>query len=358
MEKKLKQEIKPSLKHRFLPSLRVKIAYEFSLKEQELINKLLELETTQEFQKLVELGLVRRVKYISSKFSVRPIYEYTDDLNITQIEDIDLIELKEQKQNIFGLIKQIGEENYKKFFLGFDTYSFDYISKELGISVDEVKMIFDFTNNVFIQSEFYLSQRVPYNSDKIAKKYTTLAKVDISKNGEFEVVYLSASISRGKYEISYDKLKDAFKNFSASEMKKIKNVLKEIELINLRNTTIHKILEFIITFQKKFIITEDYEDLKICTKNQLAKELNLHPSSVCRLIKDKSIILPSTKEYPLEFLLPNRKKIMLFYLADLLFEKQNLKDKDLIELIKKRFNILLNRRTVNYYKNLAKKMLK
>ncbi len=358
MNKKLKQEIKPSLKQGFLQTLRVKIAYEFSLKEQELMNKLLELESTEEFQKLLELGLIRRVRYVSGSFSIKPVYEYTDNLNITQIEDIDLIEFKEQNRDVVDLIKRIGEENYKKFFLGLETYSFNRISKELNISIDDVKKIFDFTNSVFIQGEFYHSQKVSYDNEKIAKRYTTLAKIDLSKSGEFEVIYLSPSMFRGRYEISYDKLEDAFEDFSVSEIKKIKNIIREIEVLNLRNTSLHKILEFIIMFQKKFIITENFEDLKICTKNQLAKEINVTASTICRLVKDKSIILPSIKEYPLEFLLPNRKKIMLFFLTDLLFERQNLKDKELIEVIKKRFGILLNRRTANYYKNLAKKMLK
>ncbi len=357
MKNKIEQNLKPSLKHFPHPSLRIKIGCEFSLKEQEVINKLLEIEQTEEFQKLIEFGIIRRVKYFSDKLSIKTFYEYyeyKDNLYLLSADNLSLVEIREQNQDIIGLIKKIGEDNYKKFFLSLETYSFSQIAKELNISVDEVKNIFEFTNNIFIQNEFYLSQGIQYNRDNIVKRYTTVAKVNMLKD-EVEVVYLAPSMFRGRYEISYDKLKGFLTNSQSLEIKKIKRVIKELEMLNLRNTTLHKVLESIIIFQKNFIKKEEYESLNIYTKNQLAKDINVCPSTICRLVRDKSIILPSGKEYPLEFFLPNRKKVIVYFLEDILSSTPKLKDKKLLELIKDKFNIVISRRTANYYKNLAKK---
>lgn len=356
MKKELNLNLNQRIKNQLKTFLKINLSNKFSLKENELIDLIQNLEETDIFQNLLKLKIIKRNPYFSSRFHIMPFCEYIDNIFPTiSNENLDIKNLLSENPEIVNLIKKIGEENYKKFFLSCENYSFEDISKNIGISIDEVKKIFEFTNDVFLQFELPQTSSFLYQKELVTKKYTKVAKIEISNNDNFTVVYLVPSMFRGRYEVDYDRLNDYIKQQPTSKRKEIKNLIRELELIEIKKDAFHKVLEEMILIQKEFIKIESEKKLKICTQKDLALRIGVSASTVCRLIQERSIVLPSGKEYPLEYFFVNKKRLALVYIDEILVKNKNIKDKQLKDLLFEKLGISFSRRTINYYRNLIKK---
>lgn len=356
MKKEINLKLNQRLKTKLTTFLKVNLSNKLSLKEKEVVDLIQNLEETDEFQKLLELRIIKRNPTFPSRFSIRPFCEYIDNVFSPKLDNnLDIKNFMDENFEVVDLIRKIGEENYKRFFLGSENYSFEEISDITGISKNEVKKIFEFTNNIFIQAELPQITSSLYQKESIPKRYTKIAKIDISDN-DFVITYIIPSMFRGRYDIDYDKLNDYIKNQPPSKKKEIKNLIKELKLLEIRKISLHRILEEIIFIQKEFIKTELEKKLKICTQKDLSSKIGISASSICRLIQERSIILPSGKEYPLEYFFVNKKKLALIYIDEILSKQKDIKDNQLKDLLFKKLNIRFSRRTINYYKNLIKNL--
>jgi len=346
-------KLKPAVKLQLKPYLVVKLSEYLSLKEEDIVKEILEIEQEEEFQKLASLKIVSRKPFSRSVFAKKENYEYIDEITPSPYDDSDIYRIINQNPDIVKLIQKIGEKNYKKFFLGYEVYSFDQIAKELSISVEEVKKIFNFTNNILIYSELQsssesLSIKIP------EKKYVRIAKITFKKQQPV-ITYLCSSMLRGEYVINYDLLQQNISKFTHEERKRIKQLIRKIELVNIRKTTFHKIIESIVSIQKEFLISGFPERRRILTQKELAKIVGVHPSVICRIIKDKTILGPSGKEYKLTTFLPNKKEVLLYVVKDILSSRKNryISDKELCKMVFDKTGLQIPRRTINYYKNLV-----
>ncbi|MCS7231934.1 MAG: PCI domain-containing protein, partial [Elusimicrobiota bacterium] len=291
-----------------------------------------------------------------SHISIKPLsdYDYKDELFLPLVSLSDIKEFIESNSRIVELIRKIGEENYKKYFLGYENFSFDEISQLTGLSKKEVEDIFEFTNEIFIKTEIN-SQRSSLDVEELlAKKYIKVAKIEKSGNS-FVIIYLTPSMFRGGYIIDYDKLYEVLKTVTSKKKREIKKIVKEIEMLKLRKMTFHRMLENIILIQKDFINTEDKKDLKLCTQKDLASKINVSSSTISRLSKERSVVLPSGREYPIENFFVNKKRLAMIFICDILNKHRTLKDSQIKELLYQQLKIKYSRRSINYYKNLIKK---
>ncbi|MEN3013115.1 MAG: hypothetical protein ABDH23_00655 [Endomicrobiia bacterium] len=353
MKKEIKLNINQQLKPSVLPFLKIKLTGKLSLKEEEVVSLIKQIEETDDFQKLLELKIIKRTPFPSFHVSIKPLYEYKEDLfEILSFSLPDINSIIQQNPDVVETIRKIGEENYKKFFLGYESYSFEEISKFLGISCLEVKKIFEFTNNIFIHTEIKLPDG-SLKKELVAKKYTRIAKVELSGNNIL-ITYFSPFMFRGVYVVDYEKFNNFIKDLPSSKKKYLKQIVKEIELLEIKKRTFHRLLEEILFIQKEFIKTEKENDLKICTQKDLATKIGVSPSTICRLIKERSIILPSDREYPLNYFFVNKKRIALIYISEILKNNKNIKDKKIKEILFEKLKIKYSIRSINYYRNLLK----
>lgn len=352
-EIKLNLQLQPSLKLIVKPYLVVKLAQQLSLKEEEIVKLYSKIEQSEEFQKLVQLKIISRKPFIPY-FSVKEEnYEYREELFSAVGDTSYIYEIVNQHPEIIKLIKKVGEENYRKYFLSYETYTFEEIAKNLGLKLEEVKQIFDFTNGILIYSDIENK-----SSDAIKlpeSKYVKVAKIGFVKNQPV-IEYRVASMFRGFYDINYERLKEFIKNLLPQERKKIKEIVRELEILNIRKSTLHRIIETIAIVQKEFLITGLPEKRKVLTQKEISQIVGVDPSVVCRIVKDKTILGPSNKEYKLVYLLPNRKEIIMFLLQQILEnqKKKRLTDKELCKVIANITGFTLSRRTINYYRNLLR----
>lgn len=347
-----KVQLKLQNKLQVVPYLVVKLANYLSLKEEDVVNLITNLEQTEEFQKLVSLKIVSRT-YFPKSVSVKTVYQYDDTITSSVYDTTaEILDVVAQNPDVVKLIRKIGQENYKKFFLSYETYSFKEIAEQLKISVDEVKQIFEFTNNVLIYSElqYPVEHKIP------EKKYIKIAKICYYKQQPV-IVYYTPAMLRGQYVINYEKLHQTIDKIPRSERTKIKKLIRELELLNIRKTTLHRILETIAIVQKEFLLTDSFERRRVLTQKKLAEIIGVNPSAVCRIIKDKVICGPTGKEYKLTTLIPTKKEVMTSVIKDLLYKmrKRKITDEKLRKIIYDTTGIILPRRTVNYYRNLVKK---
>ncbi|MCS7227445.1 MAG: hypothetical protein NZ839_00585 [Endomicrobia bacterium] len=351
-KEKLKIELRPSVKLALKPWLVIKLAQCLALREEDVVELLTEIEKSEEFQKLVSLKVISRKPFTTYYPTMKENYEYIDEKFLAPYDVSDIYKVINQNSEIVHLIQKIGEENYKKYFLSYEIYSFEEISKQIGISVDEVKKIFEFTNKILIYSELEYSVERNLNDHIPEKKYVRVAKINFIKQQPVITYYLT-SMLRGEYNINYERLNEIIKKIPKQEKAKIRKIVKDLEILNIRKSTLHKIIETIAILQKEFLITGVPERRKVLTQKELAGIIGINPSIVCRIIRDKTIVGPSNTEYKLTYLTPNKKEVLMCILKKVIEEqrKKTLTDNQLCKTIIEKTGITVSRRTINYYKN-------
>jgi len=71
-----------------------------------------------------------------------------------------------------------------------------------------------------------------------------------------------------------------------------------IKCIQQRNNTMHQLMEKIVEIQKSFIIHGDIY-LESLTRAEIAKELDVHESTISRAVANKTVQLPNRKIIPM-----------------------------------------------------------
>lgn len=351
-----KLTIQANLKVSLKPILAIRLNQVLSLKEEQFVKLATELEENEIFQKLVSLKIISRRPPVMCNY-IKSVYELKEEIySLSLSDDINVYSLVEENRSIVELIKQIGQESYKKYFLSEQQFSFEEIAKSTGLNVQQVKLIFEFTNSVMFYSD--LSSLRTNTSLVQQKRYIKIAKIEF-ENNQPSIIYLLPTYIKGNYVIDYSKLNSIMNTLSKEEKKKVKEILKEIELLNIKQNTLHKLLERIVLVQKEFLLTGDWEKRRVLTQREVAKMLSVDPSVICRIVQDKSIVSPLDIEYPLKEFLPNRKQVVMILLKNLLSEiehasdnnKKKITDKEICEIVKSKYGFSLSRRSINYYKN-------
>lgn len=334
--------------------LQIKLSQFITIDEKKFSEIIKQIDSSPEYQKLVDLNII---SYLSLPHTnhVKSADEFIDKIFYSNVSENfnELLGKIREKHKIVKIIKKIGEENYKKFFLSSESHTFKKISEELKISLEDVKKIFEFTDEILCYSEIENIFGIEKKDNTIYKNYVKIAKISFVNNKPL-IIYLIPYIFRGKYKINYTKLYEFYSQLKKEEKIPYQNLVKNLELINAKRNILHNILLEIINFQKDFVITEDVNKKKLLTQKMLAKSVGVSASTVCRVLKNKSIELPSGKEYSLESFVSNKKEIIIKYFENLSYD--NFTDESLKKILEQKYGIKLSRRTVNYYRNLIKNL--
>jgi len=133
-----------------------------------------------------------------------------------------------------------------------------------------------------------------------------------------------------------------------------------LDLINRRTTSIYQIIYHIKQIQNEYLTSGDKRLLKPLTQKKMADRVGVHPSTINRMIIDKSIITPQKVEKPLKFFFQPRKEKIKNYLGEIIEEETYLLKKGLLsrplsdEAIRSRlygsFGFDISRRAVTKYR--------
>ncbi len=320
-----------------------------NLPEQDFRKYIVKLEQDSLFNKLVGSQVIRFRRFPGTGWSARFI-----ELNENIISDKsapDIRTLLEEKGRVIALIKKVGIEKFKKYFLyNEQNLAIDQIARSCDLSVVEVKEINDLLDRVEITAEFYQSPTVTPENQIHYSKIAALAR---NNDNGFDIDYFSTHLAKGRYSIDYEKLKllrqKGTKNHQ--ELKKIDKLIKNLELVNIRKTILWQILEKIVDVQNKYLCSGAYSDFIPFTQKEFAGKIGIGPSIICRIIQYKTIMAPWGEEKKLKDLLPNKKELTKYKLGNIIEnEREPYSDIKLKEKLAQDYSVVISRRSINQYR--------
>jgi len=352
-----RQTLKPALSNKLKLINKIKFAEFIELPEKDFNRFVVRTEDEPLFNRLMfpnnkEDKIISYRKF--QKGDLSPSFVEIDKRNLIAETDFSLESFLEKNKRIISMIKEIGIEKFKEYFL-YDEFrrNIEDIAMECNLKVKDVRKVYDFINEFSIFSEIFCYQRCKDDFSKVVY-YHKVADIDFFENGEFVINFISPKYAQGVYVIDYDKLETLKKKniFSPEDINKIDKLIRKLELINIRKSLMYRIIEAIVKKQKKFFHTCDPLDLVIYTQKQLSEELGVNQSIISRAICNKSIGFSRKYEKPIDYFLPNRKGIVKTILKEIFLEKdKSFSDNEIRLILLKDFKISVSRRSISLYRS-------
>lgn len=333
---------------------KIQLSAFMEIPEKKFMEFIREVENDPLFKKLAYPNDISHKVIIHKRFprtSFNSSMELKEEINSDQT-NIDMESVIEDHQEASFLIQKIGLKNFKKYFLDSDgTFSLEYICKDCGLSENEREKILNFVNEISVYDEFYHTSGI----FERRMNYYKIAFIEHDGNKGFSIKFYSPKLSEGKYIINNSKLvllKEQ-QAFSKDEIKAIDALIKKIDMINTRKSTIFQILNKIIDVQEAYLRTGDENQLIPYTQAQLSKDTGIDKSFICRSIFGKSIETPQFVEKPIKFFLPGKKEAKKRIITEILNnnDQTQVTDRELTTILIDKYNINISRRAVNLYRN-------
>lgn len=356
MSPEIKATIQPSAALRGKLYARLKFSAILNLPESDFAKLIEEIENSPLFQKLVyppDAGprAILRKPFPHSKLS-QSFYEVREELTAgTQSVDVQNLILKHQK--ILSVVKKIGQKNFEHYFLyGDRAGSVESLAKSCGLTEEQVREIRSFVLEFSIYSELFQ----PSSLASLGQiHYTPIAKIEIDREGELTISYLSPHLAAGRYILNRERLESLKITMNGRERRTLSELIRKIEWVNLRRASLQKILAEIILRQEPYLRTGEMERLLPMPQRQVAQTIGVAPSTVSRAIYSKSAILPWGEEKTLKDFFVHKKKMVRERLSEIMSDSirsrnGKLTDAKLRDLLMQRFKIKVSRRSVNLYR--------
>lgn len=271
------------------------------------------------------------------------------------------------KEKILEIIRNIGEEKFKQYFIfNEDALSLAETAECCAISAREAQDILLLINDVDIYSEFHVPSNNPPANSVPYHKIAILAKT-----GEgISLQFTSAHWARGLYDVDYEKIERlaASGRIAESEYKKIKKLLEKIELINVRKSLMHNIISRIMAKQQDYLQCHLENGLAPFMQIELARDMNVHPSIISRATAGRSVETPWGEEKPLKAFFVSagagQREAVKGYIAEILARekmrieageiRKPLSDKAIAAVLNDTYACALAQRTVAKYRTAMK----
>ncbi|MBI3012996.1 MAG: hypothetical protein HYY63_05150 [Elusimicrobia bacterium] len=349
----LRTGVKPSLRGQILA--RVRFTRVLNLSEPEFARFVADLEGDPIFRKLVyphDGGprAIFRKRFPHSGLS-SSFYEVKEE-NRVGGGTVDVETLLAQHKGLVDLIRKIGRENFETYFLyEEEPRSEEFLAQACGIGIEEVRKIRSLVLEISLHSEFFHPSSIPAHY----LHCFTVARIEKDEPGGLNIAYLSPHLARGRYVLNRERIEALKKGMISEEKKKLGEILKKMEWINLRQDTLQKILSEFVQSQEHYLSSREFARVVPMTQRELSRRIGVAASTVCRSIASKSIFLPWGEEKALKDLFWNRREVACVLLKNMLEDlsvqgNKKVKDSFLRDLMFRKHRIKVSRRTINLYR--------
>ena len=329
---------------------RMRMADWIEMPEREFAGEIAKLEKDPLFQKLYWgdkniPGAFRRQKWPGGKLS-GSFYEIDERTAAGAGERVGVEEFAERRGPALAAIKRMGQGDFERYFLhGEDALTLEEIGRRTKLEPEEVRAIHELTVELGARAEF--EGKVESPAAAPGRQAACLAQLTL-KGGAPSFEFYAPYWARGLYQVRHDLL-DRWKEggLTQEERKHLPAMLKKLETLNLRQSTLFRLLEMIARLQADYLKSERPEDVRPISLRQLAKRLDLAPSTVSRAFARRSLRLPSERELPLIAFAPGRRSVLRELLGQWLAVSVAVTDAALVERLKSERGIAVSRRTVN-----------
>jgi len=259
---------------------------------------------------------------------------------------IDIESLLSNKEDVIRLIKNIGRENFKRYFLYPEPeVSAKEVAQECNLELAEVERINSLINEFSIMSEFYNPSAL---SSEHGIHYSKVASIERGAEG-FIIGYLSPSYARGRYSIDYERFEELRGSgaITGAEVKEVRQLFKRLELINSRKDTITRILQGIVEKQAPYFESGNGKAVLPFSQKELAQRIGLVPSSISRAISGKSLEMPWGEEKALKDFFPRPRMFRRELVRQLLETGEEFPSDEAIKAkLEQTFGVSISRRSV------------
>lgn len=289
---------------------RLKLARMMSLPEDEFAGIIREINDDPLFQELKRLTVIRYKRFPGPSVAVSKTIPLNEEISPGSPSFGGGGELPDQAE-VIPIIERLGKERFKRYFLNEnERITIAEIAEQCNITTEEARRVNDFVDKVYLENEF----RQPQNNYRPRGiSYTTVARIEKTDDG-FVITSFGPDVSRGRWTIHEEALKESGNRFSPQEKRRIKGLLNKVRLVNERKSVIYQILENIIEIQRDYLSSGDTSDLKTFTQRILSKKIRIDPSLISRAIARRTVEIPEAGEVPLRRFFPSerdsRKKLI------------------------------------------------
>ena len=345
---------------------RMKLGQFFSLPEDEFRKLVVEVEDDPLFHELVHEWKVVSYRRFAGVRSP-PSFELKEDL-ISQVSDFDLEILLHRNPKILSLLQKIGniigENRFRKLLR--TGAGLGEIQADCGLTLEETETFKDFLDK-FELEKLTSGSSVPSPAESTSFSPARTFKIaSIEKDGDRLNIYPYLKedyLVKGRYSVNLEQYEALHtrRRLVPEKLKRISNIFRMLDLINRRTTMIYRIIRYITEAQSDYLSSGDIGRLRPLTRREMAGTIGVHPSSVTRVMMDKSIGTPQEKELPLGFFFPSQKEITKHYLEDIISEEGVALERKVLlhpysdELIRDKlcedYHIRVSRRAVAKYRN-------
>ncbi|HND64672.1 MAG TPA: helix-turn-helix domain-containing protein [Elusimicrobiota bacterium] len=354
----------PRALQRLIP--RLKLAHLMALPEENFGKLVLTVERHPLFQKYLYTSDPGRQLFSYGRFQrsgVAPRFLQINEDIAPAAGGLDVESLLEEKRSLISLCRRIGEKNFERYFLyGEGGRSLEDIARECGVSLEDAQRALDLVTRVGVQSEFYEPA-----SPSMSAANTRIAHIEPDGEGGFAIRYTSLKYARGRYVIHYDRLQTLKRlpGMTLEEFRQIKKLVKTMEYVNARRSTVSRVLETIVQRQDQFLRSGHQEDLRDLTQEELARRLGVHSSTISRIVASKSVLTPWNEERRIKDFLGRRSvEGVLAKIQDLVEEEAGLirsgvlpgpfRDVELCRALAERQGPRIALRTMSKYRSLLR----
>ncbi len=268
-----------------------------------------------------------------------------DESRVASGERVDVEGRLDARQDVLPLIKRMGQPAFERYFLrAEEAVPLPEIAKRTGLTEAEILRVHDLLLEIGAQAEF----AGPAAAAPAARGTVCLARLT-GEGGKAAFEFLAPYWARGLYQIRYEDV-ESWKDsgvLSGTERKRLRHMLKRLETLNLRQSTIFRILESFSVIQADFLRTRRPEDARPVSLRLLAKRLQLSPSTVSRALAHRTVQLPWGPQTPMIAFVPGQRRVLKDILALWIAAEPTRTDAEFTWRLKKDRGIEVSRRTVN-----------
>lgn len=308
----------------------LRLATALTLPERDVALLIARIETSDLFD--VIRPFVRRAPFPMRAFS------FSHQPGPSTLADLSLSDF----ENEMELIREMGQDLFERYFLYEDSvFSDEEVALLCRIRPDQAASIRAFLLSISIQS-------TPVQAPSLRSLPAPIAQVDTS-NGTPALVWLLPHLARGRYHIDYTGLGSIKPKCSRERWGKVQSLLRDIELLNIRQNTLWRILEVVLSEQKNYFLSSgNRAKLKELPAKSLAYLLSVHPSTISRAARERSLVMPWGEQRLISDLCPNRRDVVIAALEKILeAAKGDATDNALQIRLAKEFHLNVSRRTIN-----------
>ncbi|OGR90855.1 MAG: hypothetical protein A2V88_17985 [Elusimicrobia bacterium RBG_16_66_12] len=318
----------------------MKLARLMEMSEGDFEVRVRELEGDPVFRRLLDTRVISVQPYDSAGFAARRFGGW----GLRTAGD-GLSSVLDGQGEMAKLLHRVGQERFEECFLRDEGMTDAERARLCKIPIEEAAKLREMVNRLYIQAEFdgAASEAAP------PKVYSAVAGVMV-EDGRAALAFFNREIWKGRYRVDENKRRQLLDAMSAAEAKRADRILRDLEFLDRRKTTLYRLLEVLLEAQARFFVSGDPDQREPLTQRAVSEKLDVLPSVFNRLISNKSIELPWGLETPLRTLFPSRKSLLRDRLHELIRETPSATDDELSKLLARMYGAKLSCRSIAQYR--------